>query len=90
MRRHLARLHRRNFLDLTYSGVPFYPEKFSTHPISFADHESLGFYCQLAEPNHYVFKPYSEQSLSWGDQYHSWTQWSEKTKSELESLLAKP
>ena len=92
MRRHLARLHHRNFLDLTYSDVPFYPENFGSHPISFADHESLGFYCQLAEPNHYVFKPYSEhyseQLPSWGKQYHSWTQWNEETEAELEKLLS--
>lgn len=89
MRRYLARLHHRNFLDLTYSNVPFYPERFNSHPITFADHEALGFYCRLAERKRYVFKPETERFDCWGKQYHSWTQWNEKTRSELENALAK-
>jgi thymidylate synthase len=81
-------LHHLNFFDLTRSEVPFAPENFGDHPISFADHEAMGFYCQLAEPNHYVFKPYSELRASWGKQYHSWTEWNEKTRDQLENLLA--
>jgi hypothetical protein len=87
MRRYLARLHHRNFLDLVYSNVPFKPENFCDHPISFADHEALGLYCQLAEPDHYVFRQH-EFYRSW-TQYHSWTQWSDKTQAELENLLGK-
>jgi hypothetical protein len=87
MRRYLARLHHRNFLDLTFSDVPFKPENFGHHPISFADHESMGFYCRLAEPERYVFKPNSDRFRYWGKAYHSWTEWNDKTQVELERLL---
>jgi glycosyltransferase involved in cell wall biosynthesis len=76
------------FDSLVHSDVPFKPENFSTHPISFVDYDVIGFFCSVGEPERYAFRHKSEMGPNPFGQYHSWTMWSEEMKAELEGKLA--
>jgi hypothetical protein len=50
------------------------------------EHNVLGFYARLHEPQRYHFMPMQERS--WPvRQYHSWTQWSAERQNEFEAML---
>lgn len=88
MREYLVWLHRKPFFDIAYSGAPFSPDNFSGHPISFCEHDALGAYIYLKEADRYEFRHVRDANRCSTRQYHSWTQWNEKTQNELEERLA--
>jgi hypothetical protein len=74
-------------LEALYSGVPYDPKvHFVEHPFKMCEHNVLGFYAHVHEPQRYHFMPMTERF--WPvRQYHSWTQWSAERQNELEAML---
>jgi hypothetical protein len=88
VRRLVTNKTRIGFLEALYSDAPFKPETFVQHPFKMCEHNVLGFYAQLHEPERYHFQPVSKQE--WPvHQYHSWTQWSLETQAQLDKLLGR-
>lgn len=54
---------------------------------SFSEFNLLGYYASLYEQDKYTFK--HAQHIFWGrvKQYHSWTQWSPETETELATMI---
>src|SRR5260221_11983861 len=74
VRRLITRKREAGLPEALYSGVPFDWKNFLQHPFKMCEHNVLGFYAYLHEPERYDFVPMAERS--WPiKQYHSWTQW---------------
>lgn len=74
--------------DALYSSTPFKPERFTSHYFTFCDYEILGMWAHLYDPKRYCFRHAGKRSEAKTRLYHSWSQWSDKTRDELEKLLA--
>jgi hypothetical protein len=89
MRRHIVEIHEaEKFSDVVYSGVPFTPKNFGTHPISFVDYDCIGLYAALYEPERYVFRHQSLLRPNPFKQFHSWTEWHESTPQLFDRYLS--
>jgi hypothetical protein len=89
VRRLITRKTGKGLLESLYSDVPFDWSRFPDHPFKFCEHNVLSFYAQVHQKELYHFRGIStisdEERAQWPvKQYHSWTQWSEATRAELE------
>jgi hypothetical protein len=74
MRQYLSRLHGRAYWDLVYSGVPFDPITFLSHPITLMDYDLLGYYADHFEHDRYAIVDRKRLRPNKWKQFHSWTQ----------------
>jgi hypothetical protein len=65
----------------------FHTANFLTHKFTFCDYEVLGMYAHLHEPSRYVFKEAPEWPPTRTKHYHSWSQWNDQTRAELDAML---
>lgn len=79
-----------NLLDSLYSDTPYSPSNFGQHPFKFSEHNVLGFYAALHEPDRYVLRPVTEAPDWPVKQYHSWFDWSPERQAEFDRMLAGP
>jgi hypothetical protein len=86
VRRLVTRKTGLGFLEALYSEVPFSPKTFLQHPFKMCEHNVIGFYAQLHEPERYTFVPTSQFGCPVRN-YHSWTQWSPGLQVEFEARL---
>jgi FkbM family methyltransferase len=79
-----------NLVDSLYSDTPYNPANFGQHPFKFCEHNVIGFYAALHEPDRYVLRPVT-QAPNWPvKQYHSWTDWSPERQAEFDRILTEP
>ena len=79
-----------NLQDSLYSTTPYHPANFLQHPFRFSEHNVIGFYAALHEPERYVLRPFDEASNWPVKQYHSWTDWSLERQAEFDRMLTGP
>jgi FkbM family methyltransferase len=75
--------------DSLYSATPYSPATFGSHPFKFCEHNVIGFYAALHEPDQYAFCDVRGPTPPWRQryrQYHSWSQWSTERIRELDNL----
>jgi FkbM family methyltransferase len=79
-----------NLVDSLYSDTPYNPANFFQHPFKFSEHNVIGFYAALHEPERYVLRPVTEAPNWPVKQYHSWNDWSLERQAEFDRILAAP
>lgn len=79
-----------NLLDSLYSDTPYNPANFFHHPFKISEHNVIGFYAALHEPDRYVLRSITEAPNWPVKQYHSWSDWSLERQAEFDRMLAEP
>lgn len=91
-RAYITRKHRWAAESIAYSDKPFDFTQFNDHPITWADHETIGAFAHMMEAERYSFLEFEEtrRVAPWHtEQFHSWTQWGKDTEAKLKKMLGK-
>jgi FkbM family methyltransferase len=79
----------RGLEDALYSATPYSPATFGSHPFKLSEHNLIGSYAAIHEPDKYALCDVRGQPGPWHQRYrhyHSWTQWSPVRMKELDNL----
>lgn len=88
VRRMITSRTRYGVRESLHSSVPYRPENFNHHPFKFCEHNVIGFYCSIHEPDRYKIRDVRTQERNPVRQYHSWSDWGPHRIAELDQLLA--
>jgi len=78
----------KGFFESIYSGVPFHPQAFLSHPMTIADYEALNLYAVKKEPDRYFLRSNASRPLDWPFRlYWSHGDWSPEVEQFLTSKL---
>jgi hypothetical protein len=64
-RQHIVNVTGRGFYESVYSGVPFRPENFLSHPVTFSEHEALNLYAVKFQGDRYHLRRNTERPANW-------------------------